>query len=119
MANELFRLFNEGGGKDLQTFAAVRAGALASEFAPWLAISRQLAAVQDDALDLQLARALASTKDYDDYQEFRSIEASVTEFLQSNVGDRQAAVHLLVGEAERIEERFGITPWQAYWNILT
>jgi hypothetical protein len=51
-------------------------------------------------------------------QRFADIVLRASEFLRSWNGDKEAAVSLLLNVSDRLRDRHGVSPWEAYWTLL-
>lgn len=118
MTSELLQLFGEGGGLDaLDKHSVVTAAGPPVASEPWLAIAKNLAMVQEVALQQQLAQALASSEAQTN-ADFSETMGRAVEFLQSWSDEWPVSVQLLVEAKPLLQTKFNVTPWEAYWSIM-
>ena len=116
MTSELMRLFSEGGGRESLTRGAiVRPGAPARVSSPpGATVASALASVEGQvAMELAMAEKQSAPD-----QNFSHIMLRASEFLRSWDGDEEAAVSLLLNASDRLKDRYGVSPWEAYWTLL-
>lgn len=117
MTPELMRLFMEGGGAEsMRKYAVVEEGKPLS--APrWLLVAQELARVQEDALRFQVSLALA-TGEAKSNEGFKDAQKRAIDFLEAKNAELGEAMQLLMDAKDSLQQRFGITPWVAYWEVL-
>ncbi len=120
MAIDFMRLFSEGGGHvTLQGHTTVRPGSpTPPEPVPWLQMAQNLALVEEGSLNWQAAQALAMAETSNSTEKHHELIELAREFLVLHGYEIGQAIDLLLNEKDRVQARFGITVWEAYWSIL-
>ncbi len=78
-----------------------------------------LASVEEEVLRGHVAADLAMAESQSEPdQSFSHIMLLASEFIRSWSGDEEAAVSLLLNASDRLKDRYGVSPWEAYWTLL-
>lgn len=120
MPGEILRLFSEGGGREaLARYAEVRGAASPSrEPAAWLPVAQSLARVEGEAMDWQVAQCLAAADAGKSQEQYMDTVMRARAMLKAWGSDRDSAALLLLEHQEALRQRFGVSPWDAFWAIL-
>ena len=129
MIGELLRLYGDGGGKQaVERNTVLRPGGLspAASALPayWWPVAEILASrflkIEDDAMRWAMARALAGNAVWRSRsaETFREDLKRARDYLESWNSELEQATELLLSTKAKLEQRFAIAPWDAYWTIL-
>ena len=86
----------------------------------WWSVAEILAKIEDDAMRWEMARTLASQEVWRSRsaETFHEDLKRAKDYLESWNGELEQATELLLSTKDKLEQRFGIAPWDAYWTIL-
>ena len=136
MLDELLSLFREGGGKQATLkYIVHRSESVAPGQSPlehilsgdspyWTGVAMTLSKMEEvqNVVATALAGALMEREgDLEpdvDMNKRNELVKQATDFVQSRSDDIQQAAQVLLSAEDRLQGKFGITPWDAYWEIL-